>query len=82
MAVDRLVPTEEGAELIGLVREIASAELAPRAAEAEAAAFPRDTFSLLGEVGMLGMPYPEELGGSASRTRSTCRRWRRSPRPG
>jgi alkylation response protein AidB-like acyl-CoA dehydrogenase len=65
MRVDRLVPTEEGAELIELVREIAQTELGPRAAEAEAAGrFPREMFTLLGEAGVLGMPYPEEYGGS------------------
>ena len=26
--------------------------------------FPRDVFRLLGDAGMLGLPYPEELGGS------------------
>jgi len=65
MAVDRLLPTEEGAELVALIREIAQAELAPRAAADEAAArFPRDAFAMLGEVGLLGLPYPEEYGGA------------------
>ncbi len=65
MAVDRLLPTDEGAELVGLVREIAQQELAPRAAAAEAAEeFPADTFGLLGELGVLGLPYPKEYGGS------------------
>ena len=65
MAVDRLVPTEVGAELVRLVREIAQAELAPRAAADEAAGrFPRDVFSLLGRSGVLGMPYPQEYGGA------------------
>jgi alkylation response protein AidB-like acyl-CoA dehydrogenase len=65
MTVDRLLPTEEAAELVGLVREIAWAELAPRAAGDEAAGrFPRDAFTLLGEVGLLALPYPEEYGGS------------------
>ena len=60
-----MLPTAEGAELVALVREIAVEELAPRAAAAEAAGeFPRDVFALLGEAGVLGMPYPEELGGS------------------
>ena len=45
MSVDRVLPTEEGAELVGLVSEIARAELAPRAAVAEAeSTFPRDVF--------------------------------------
>ncbi|MBA3528410.1 MAG: acyl-CoA dehydrogenase family protein [Propionibacteriaceae bacterium] len=65
MAVDRILPTPEAAELLGLVREIAQQELAPRAAEAEAAErFPTEMFTLLGEVGMLGLPYPEQSGGS------------------
>ena len=64
MKVDRVLPTAEAAELVELVREIAATELAPHAAEAEAASrFPREVFALLGEIGMLGMPYPEELGG-------------------
>ena len=37
MAVDRLLPTAEGAELVSLVREIATQELQPKAAAAEAA---------------------------------------------
>jgi alkylation response protein AidB-like acyl-CoA dehydrogenase len=65
VGVDRVLPTSEGAELVALVREIALAELAPRAAAAEAAGeFPRDAFALLGEAGVLGLPYPEELGGA------------------
>ena len=65
MPVERLVPTRAGAELVQLVREIAVAELAPRAAADEAASrFPRDAFSLLGRAGVLGMPYPESYGGA------------------
>ena len=57
MAVDRLLPTEEGAELVALIREIAQAELAPRAAADEAAGrFPRDAFGMLGEAGASGPP--------------------------
>ncbi len=64
MSVDRVLPTEEGAELVGLVSEIARAELAPRAAVAEAeSTFPRDVFRMLGEAGVLGMSYPESYGG-------------------
>src|SRR5215217_6211517 len=65
MAVDRLLPTDEGAELVNLVREIAEAELAPRAAADETAGrFPRDVFRTLGAAGVLGLPFPERLGGS------------------
>jgi len=64
MAVDRVLPTDEGAELVALIREIAQAELAPRAAGDEAAGrFPREAFTLLGETGLLGLPYGEEYGG-------------------
>ncbi|MFP5282798.1 MAG: acyl-CoA dehydrogenase family protein, partial [Actinomycetes bacterium] len=63
--VERLLPTREGAELVQLVREIAQAELAPRAAGDEAAGrFPREMFTLLGAAGVLGLPYPEEVGGA------------------
>jgi alkylation response protein AidB-like acyl-CoA dehydrogenase len=65
MPVDRLVPTREGAELVQLVREIAQAELVPRAAADEAASrFPRDAFTMLGRAGVLGLPYPESYGGA------------------
>lgn len=64
MPVDRMLPTAEAAELIDLVREIADAELAPRADAAEAAGeFPRDVLRTLGRSGLLGLPYPEEYGG-------------------
>jgi alkylation response protein AidB-like acyl-CoA dehydrogenase len=65
MPVDRLLPTVEGAELVRLVREIAAAELAPRAAADETAGrFPREVFGMLGRAGVLGLPFPERLGGS------------------
>jgi alkylation response protein AidB-like acyl-CoA dehydrogenase len=52
--------------LLDLVAEFARAELAPRAAPAERdGAFPRDVFKTLGEMGLLGLVYPEEHGGSA-----------------
>jgi alkylation response protein AidB-like acyl-CoA dehydrogenase len=64
MPASRVLPTEEAADLIGLVRDLVSKELAPRAAEAEASeTFPRDVFRLLGRAGLLGLPYPEEYGG-------------------
>lgn len=64
MAVERLLPSSEAEDLVGLVAEIAQEKLAPRAAtDEEAAEFPRDAFQLLGEAGLLGMPFPEEQGG-------------------
>jgi len=64
MPVERLLPSEEAYDLLGLVREIAAERLAPRAVEDEAAErFPRDAFRLLGQAGLLALPYPEEYGG-------------------
>ncbi|MEU2227356.1 acyl-CoA dehydrogenase family protein [Streptomyces sp. NPDC018347] len=64
MKVQRILPTEEAADLLGLVREIAAGELAPRVAEFEAShAFPREIVRTLGKAGLLSLPYPEEYGG-------------------
>ena len=64
MPASRVMPTDEAADLIRLVRDLADKELAPRAAEAEATeTFPRDVFAMLGRTGVLGLPYPEEHGG-------------------
>jgi alkylation response protein AidB-like acyl-CoA dehydrogenase len=64
VTVDRPFLTEEGDALIGLVREIADGELAPRVHEYEdQRRFPRELFKVLGRAGLLGLPYPEEHGG-------------------
>ncbi|WP_114905690.1 acyl-CoA dehydrogenase family protein [Ornithinimicrobium murale] len=64
MPVTRVLSTDEATELIALVRDIAREELLPQVDEAEAAArFPREVFSLLGQSGLLSLPYAEELGG-------------------
>lgn len=65
MPASRVLPTEDAADLIRLVREVAAKELAPLAASAEAdEQFPRETFRLLGRTGLLGLPYPERDGGA------------------
>jgi alkylation response protein AidB-like acyl-CoA dehydrogenase len=64
MPARRFLPTDEAADLLKLARELAVNELAPPAASAEAtSSFPRETFRVLGRAGLLGLPYPEELGG-------------------
>jgi alkylation response protein AidB-like acyl-CoA dehydrogenase len=64
MIVDRLLPTPEAHDLLGLVREICADRLAPQAAHGEAeAAFPRELLALLGRSGLLSLPFPEEFGG-------------------
>ncbi|WP_448626214.1 acyl-CoA dehydrogenase family protein [Geodermatophilus sp. URMC 64] len=66
MLVDRELPTDEARDLLALTREIADAELAPRAAQYERdERFPREVFRTLGEAGLLGLPFPEEAGGGA-----------------
>src|ERR1700761_7903128 len=65
MPAERNLPTPEAEEILRLARSVAREQLAPRVAAAEEdAAFPRDAFRTLGELGFLGMPYPEEVGGS------------------
>ena len=64
MPADRLMPTEESADLIRLTREIVAAELAPHAARMEdEEEFPRDVFRTLGRAGLMSLPFPEEHGG-------------------
>jgi alkylation response protein AidB-like acyl-CoA dehydrogenase len=64
MPAERMLPTSEAEDLIALIRDIARKELEPRAAPAEEAGeFPRDVFRLLGRSGLLGLPYPEDVGG-------------------
>jgi alkylation response protein AidB-like acyl-CoA dehydrogenase len=62
--VERELPSQEAADLIALTRDLADAELAPHAAAYEREErFPRETFTLLGDAGLLGLPFPEEVGG-------------------
>ncbi|MFI9838191.1 acyl-CoA dehydrogenase family protein [Nonomuraea sp. NPDC051941] len=64
MTVDRLLPDQDARDLIELTREIADKELARRVDEHERAeTYPEGLFATLGAAGLLGLPYPEELGG-------------------
>ena len=66
MAVDRLLPTDEAYDLIEMTRSVADKLLDPVAAEHEKNhTYPEGLFAQLGEVGLLGLPYPEEFGGGA-----------------
>jgi alkylation response protein AidB-like acyl-CoA dehydrogenase len=62
--VDRELPTQEARDLVALTRELADAELAPKAGQYEREErFPREVFRLLGEAGLLGLPFGEDVGG-------------------
>lgn len=57
---------DEVAALIETVRAFAENEVAPRASEAEETErFPRDLFDELGRLGLMGLPFPEDVGGGA-----------------
>ncbi|GGV23787.1 acyl-CoA dehydrogenase family protein [Streptomyces spectabilis] len=62
--VERQLPTEEARDLLALVRDLVQREIAPHAADEEAAGrFPRELFALLSESGLLGLPYDSAFGG-------------------
>jgi butyryl-CoA dehydrogenase len=57
--------TEEQRMFRRMVRDFAEKEIAPRAEEIdETDRFPDDLFRRMGELGILGLPFPEEYGGS------------------
>ncbi|SDI74060.1 acyl-CoA dehydrogenase family protein [Alteribacillus bidgolensis] len=52
-----------------MVREFAEQEIAPKAQEVDKEArFPEETFKKMGELGLLGIPFPEKYGGSGGDT--------------
>ncbi|MFH1681643.1 MAG: acyl-CoA dehydrogenase family protein, partial [Candidatus Eisenbacteria bacterium] len=57
--------TEEHLAIRTMVREFARKEIAPIAAEIDRSGeFPRETIRKLGELGLMGIPFPEEYGGA------------------
>jgi alkylation response protein AidB-like acyl-CoA dehydrogenase len=64
MAVDRLLPTQEAADLITLARDVADKVLVPIVDVHERAeTYPEGVFAQLGAAGLLSLPQPEEWGG-------------------
>jgi alkylation response protein AidB-like acyl-CoA dehydrogenase len=62
--VQRMLPDPDAVDLLGLAREIADAELAPKVAMYEHdGTFFRDELRMLGKSGLLSLPYPESHGG-------------------
>ena len=55
---------EEQRLVRNMVHDFAQAEIAPRAAEVDKSEeFPADNIAKMAELGLLGLPYPEEYGG-------------------
>ena len=62
---DSLYFSEQHIAVRDMVREFAREEVAPVAAKLDAAAkFPWENVKRMGELGLLGVPWPEELGGA------------------
>lgn len=61
------VLTQEQEDIRKMVRDFVEKSVAPTAAERdEKELFPRDIFDKMGELGIMGLPYPEEYGGAGS----------------
>ena len=59
--------TEEQQAIQALAREFAEQEIAPHAADWDRDhRFPREVFGKLGELGLMGVCVPEELGGAGA----------------
>ena len=59
--------TEEQQAIQALAREFAEQEIAPHAADWDREhRFPRELFGKLGELGLMGVCIPEELGGAGA----------------
>lgn len=65
--------TKEQQMIRSMVRAFAEKEIKPHAQTLDKdAAFRYDTFKKLGELGLLGIPFPEKYGGTAADTISYC----------
>ena len=66
-----LMLTEQHHQVREMVRRFAEDVVAPRARELdETETFPHDAVKQMAELGLLGLPYPEESGGAGMDTLS------------
>ncbi|TAK29636.1 MAG: acyl-CoA dehydrogenase [Chloroflexota bacterium] len=66
--------SEDEALILQTVKKAAAEKIAPRAAEIdELDTFPADLFDLFRELGLFGLPVPEEYGGVGARTILFCK---------
>ncbi len=60
--------TTEEQDIIDMLRDFCLKEVQPLAAELdEQERFPTENIAKLGEMGMMGLPYPEQYGGAGLR---------------
>jgi alkylation response protein AidB-like acyl-CoA dehydrogenase len=65
--------TDEQVQFRNVIREFAEAEVAPGAAERdEREEFPLDLVRKMGGLGLFGLPFDEEFGGSGAEAITTC----------
>ncbi|MDU0368681.1 acyl-CoA dehydrogenase family protein [Microbacterium sp. KSW4-17] len=65
--------TDDERELSAMVREFADEVIAPRSYEADRAhELPLDIVEQMGELGLFGLPFPEEVGGQGGDYASLC----------
>jgi len=65
--------TDDERELSAMVREFADEVIAPRSYEADRAhELPLDLVEQMGELGLFGLPFPEEVGGQGGDYASLC----------
>jgi butyryl-CoA dehydrogenase len=66
-------PAPEHEAFRRVVRDFAAAEIAPRAADWDRTAeFPLDVVRKMGDLGLFGLPFPEEYGGSGADFTTLC----------
>ncbi|WP_394684929.1 acyl-CoA dehydrogenase family protein [uncultured Microbacterium sp.] len=74
MSIDsQQVFTDDERELSAMVREFADEVIAPRSYEADRAhQLPLDLVEQMGDLGLFGLPFPEEVGGQGGDYASLC----------
>lgn len=71
--MDQYSLTDEERELAGLVRAFADEVVAPQAYEADRTkTLPLDVVAQMGELGLFGLPFPEEVGGQGGDYFALC----------
>ncbi|MBT6840475.1 MAG: acyl-CoA dehydrogenase, partial [Candidatus Marinimicrobia bacterium] len=67
--MDKLFFSDEHTMLVEMVRDFANNEITPIAADLdEKEIFPRNLVNQMAELGLMGIPIPEELGGGGMDT--------------